>query len=97
VVLTPRSADCGRDVTASRPVVGSIRIVDQVKAYAPNQTATADEVRAALGVLEVGQNVSKGIITTPSQFAPRLSQDERLKAFMPYRLEVKYGKGVRRG
>ncbi|MBE3123708.1 MAG: restriction endonuclease, partial [Planctomycetes bacterium] len=35
VVLTPRSGDAGRDIIATRPGVGSIRIIDQVKAYRP--------------------------------------------------------------
>ncbi len=92
VILTPRSGDRGQDVIATKPGIGSIRIIDQVKKYAPNRRVTADEVRAMLGVLEAEQNVSKGIITTTSEFAPGIRQDERLKAFMPYRLELKDGK-----
>ncbi|MFQ5539642.1 MAG: restriction endonuclease [Candidatus Binatia bacterium] len=94
VILTPRSGDRGQDVIATKPGIGSIRIIDQVKKYAPNRRVTADEVRAILGVLEAEQNVSKGIITTTSEFAPGIKQDERLKAFMPYRLELKDGKAL---
>ncbi len=53
---------------------------------------TADEVRAILGVLDAEKNVSKGIITTTSQFAPGIYKDEGLKAFMPNRLELRDGK-----
>ncbi len=95
VILTPRSGDRGRDVVATKPGIGSIRIIDQVKKYAPNYRVKADDVRALLGVLEAEQNVSKGIITTTSQFAPGIYKDERLKAFMPYRLELKDGKALR--
>lgn len=95
VILTPRSGDRGRDVMATKPGIGSIRIIDQVKAFAPNRRVTANDVRALLGVLDAEQNVSKGIITTTSQFAPGIYKDERLKASMPYRLELKDGKALR--
>jgi len=91
VILTPRSGDRGRDVIATRPGVGCIRIVDQVKAYKRGHRVTADEVRSVLGVLQVDRNVSKGVITTTSQFAPGILKDEDLKAFVPYRLELKDG------
>jgi restriction system protein len=91
VVLTPRSGDRGRDIIASRPGVGSIRIVDQVKAYSPGHLVTADDVRSVLGVLEVEQNASKGLITTTSDFAPGILTDHPLAALMPYRLELKNG------
>lgn len=91
VILTPRSGDGGRDVIASKPGVGSIRILDQVKAYDAGHLVKAEEVRAMLGVLEAEQNVSKGLITTSSSFAPGISADARLKRFMPFRLELKDG------
>jgi restriction system protein len=34
-------------------------------------------------------NVSKGIITTTSTFAPRITEDEYIRPFTPYRLELK--------
>lgn len=95
VVLTPRSGDDGRDVIATRPGKGSIRIVDQIKAYRPGNLVTADEVRSMLGVLEAEKNVSKGFITTTSRFAPGIKNNERLRAFMPYRLELKDGDELR--
>ena len=89
VILTPRSGDKGRDVIATKFGVGSVRFFDQVKAYSPGNLVTAEEVRAMLGVVTGAGNVSKGIITTTSDFAPRLREDEYIKRFLPYRLELK--------
>ena len=89
VVLTPRSGDKGRDVIATRFGVGSVRIFDQVKAYKPGHLVTAEEVRAMLGVITGADNVSKGVVTTTSNFAPRLADDPYLKKYIPYRLELK--------
>jgi len=89
VILTPRSGDKGRDVIATKRGVGSIRIFDQVKAYRPGHVVTAEEVRAMIGVITVDQNVSKGVITTTSEFAPRLRDDPSIKPLIPYRLELK--------
>mgnify|MGYP001764782887 CR=1 FL=1 len=89
VILTPRSGDGGKDVIATKFGTGSIRIFDQVKAYKPGNLVTADEVRAMLGVITAANNVSKGIITTTSYFAPRVRDDDSIKPFVPYRLELK--------
>ena len=95
VILTPRSGDRGRDVIATRPGVGSVRIIDQIKAYRQGYVVTADEVRSMLGVLSAEFNVSKGLITTTSRFAPGIDKDSGLNAFMPYRLELKNGDELR--
>jgi len=92
VVLTPRSNDKGRDIIASKPGFGSVRFIDQVKAYTPNHRVTANDVRAMIGVLTLEQNVSKGIVTTTSQFAPGIEKDENIKRLMPFRLELRDGK-----
>jgi restriction system protein len=89
VILTPRSGDKGRDIIASKLGVGCIRIVDQMKAYRPGHVVTAEEVRAMVGVLTCDDNVSKGIVTTTSTFAPRIAEAAGLKKLMPYRLELK--------
>ena len=89
VILTPPSGDKGRDVVATKKGIGSIRIFDQVKAYKPGHVVTAEEVRALLGVVTGAANVSKGVMTTTSTFAPRLAEDEYLKPYIPYRLELK--------
>jgi len=85
VILTPRSGDFGRDVVATRYGVGSIRIFDQVKAYKPGNLVTAEEVRAMLGVITGAQNVSKGVITTTSTFAPRIVDDPYISPYLPHR------------
>lgn len=87
VILTPRSGDLGRDVIAVKRGLGTIRIIDQVKAYSPGHLVTADDVRALLGVLQ-GDKASKGFLTTTSDFAPRLRNDILLKPFMPAQLEL---------
>ena len=89
VVLTRRSGDLGRDVIATRTGVGSICIYDKMKAYKPGHLVTADEVRALVGVLQ--GNVSKGVVTTTSDFAPRLRSDPIMAPLMPHRLELKPG------
>jgi restriction system protein len=87
VTLTPASGDLGRDVIAVKRGVGMIRVIDQVKAYKPGHLVTADEVRALFGVV-IADNASKGFLTTTSDFAPRLKDDELLKPFIPSRLEL---------
>lgn len=89
VVLTPRSNDRGRDVIAVHREIGTIRIFDQVKAYAPGHLVTANDVRAMLGVLTADSNVSKGFVTTTSSFAPGILKDPGFTALMPYRLELR--------
>ena len=89
VILTPRSGDLGRDVIATRTGVLSIRIIEQVKAYRPGHLVTADEVRAVCGVVAAEPNVSKGVITTTSDFAPRVREDRLMAPLMPHRLELK--------
>jgi restriction system protein len=91
VTLTPRSGDFGRDVIAVKRGLGTVRVIDQVKAYGPKHLVTADDVRALLGVLE-GEKASKGFLTTTSDFAPKLRDDILLKPFMPARLELVHGK-----
>lgn len=89
VILTPRSGDNGRDVVATKNGIGSIRIFDQVKAYKPGHLVTAEEVRAMAGTVYAAQNVSKGIVTTTSDFAPRIMEVDFVKNLVPYRLELK--------
>lgn len=89
VILTPRSGDRGRDIVATKYGVGTIRIFDQVKRYKISRPVTAEEVRALVGVITMASNVSKGIITTTSTFAPNLLDDEDVRRVIPYRLELK--------
>ncbi len=87
VILTPHSGDHGRDVIAVKRGVGSVRVIDQVKAYKPGHLVTADDVRALMGVLQ-GDGASKGFLTTTSDFAPRLKNDPLIVPFIPSRLEL---------
>jgi restriction system protein len=91
VTLTPRSGDYGRDVIAVKRGLGSVRIIDQVKAYKPGHLVTANDVRALWGVLQ-GDGASKGFLTTTSDFAPKLHIDPFIVPFMPSRLELINGK-----
>ncbi len=86
VVLTPPSGDLGRDVIARKPGFMKIRIIDQCKAFSQGRVVTAHHVRAMVGVLSRDQNVSKGVITTTSKFAPRVQAE--FKDFMPNRLQL---------
>lgn len=87
VVLTPRSGDYGRDIIATKRGVGTIRVIDQVKAFGPNHLVDADDVRALLGVV-MADGASKGFLTTTSAFAPRLPRDILLAPLIPSRLEL---------
>lgn len=89
VILTRRSGDHGRDVIATKYGIGSIRFFDQVKAYRPGHVVPAEAVRAMIGTITGYQNVSKGIITTTSMFAPRIMEDVSVRALVPHRIELK--------
>lgn len=95
VTLTPQRGDGGRDVIAVKKGFGSIRFLEQAKAYSPGHLVTHDDIRAMLGVLSVDRNSSKGIITTTSDFQPGiLKSDSEFKPFLPHRLELKNGKAL---
>ena len=91
VILTPRSGDGGRDVIAEKTGWGSVRFIDQVKAYKPGHLVRADEVRALAGVLTADHAASKGIVTTTSDFAPMIRQDPSIAPFLPTRIELVNG------
>lgn len=93
VILTPRSGDLGRDVIATRRGMFSVRIIDQVKAQRPGRLVTADDVRSVYGVLTADVGASKAVISTTSDFAPRLQEDRLLAPLFPHRIELR-PKGV---
>lgn len=95
VILTPRSGDHGRDVIAVRKGVGSIKIINSVKAYKKGHLVGQDDVRALLGVLTGERDASKGMITTTSDFAPRILKDPFIAPFVPTRLELMNGEALR--
>jgi len=87
VILTPRSGDHGRDVIAIRHGIGCVKIIGSVKAYKPG-TLVSNAIRALIGVMSGEQDVSKAIITTTSDFPPRVGEDPFIKPFLPTRLEL---------
>lgn len=96
VILTRRSGDLGRDVIAIKKGWGSVKFIEQVKAYNPHHIVKADEVRSLLGVLAAEPDANKAIFTTTSSFAPGIVSDRLLKRFMPYRLELVDGDALMR-
>jgi restriction system protein len=90
VTITPRSGDFGRDIIAVKYGLGTIRVIDQVKAYKPGHLVTADDVRALFGVV-VADKASKGFLTTTSDFAPRLRQDPLIAEQIGPRIELVNG------
>jgi hypothetical protein len=96
VELTPQRGDGGRDVIATRKDVGTIRILEQTKAYRPGRLVTHNDVRAMIGVLGIDHNASKGIITTTSDFQPLVMTSSEFTQFMPYRLELRNGARLRK-
>ena len=91
VILTPRSGDYGRDVIATSKGIGSIKILGSVKAYSPGHLVDAEACRSLMGVVTADQKASKGIITTTSDFAPRIQSDPSIAQFLPTRLELMNG------
>lgn len=89
VELTRKSGDKGRDVIARKHGVGSICIFDQVKRYKISRVVTLEEVSALLGVIAAAGNVSKGVITTTSRFAPKIYENNEIMRYVPHRLELK--------
>lgn len=88
VILTPASGDEGRDVIATKRGFVNVRVLDQVKRYKPGHVVTAEEVRALIGVLAADQNATNGVVTTTSDFAPRIKEDRSIKPFLPDRLNL---------
>ena len=95
VIVTPQSRDRGRDIiiSATLPGVGRIQIVDELKAYSIDHTVTAKDVSRLAWVLQRDSEVSKGIVTTTSKFAP--SVYDEFKGLLGGRLELKDGKQLR--
>lgn len=92
VILTPQRGDLGRDVIAIKRGFGSLRFLEQVKAYSPGHLVTHDDVRSMLGVLSLDHGATKGLVTTTSDFQPGiLKPDSEFARAIPNRLELKNG------
>jgi restriction system protein len=94
VTLTPQRGDGGRDVIAVKRGWGSVRFLEQTKAYSPGHLVTHDDVRAMLGVINIDRNSSKGLITTTSDFQPGVFTSPDFAPFLPHRLELKNGEAL---
>jgi Predicted endonuclease distantly related to archaeal Holliday junction resolvase and Mrr-like restriction enzymes len=88
VILTPRSGDHGRDVIAEKDGIGAVRIVVQVKAYAAKNLVSADEVRSLIGVHVSEPAGTKAILTTTSDFAPRVRQAPNIAPLLGTSLQL---------
>ena len=91
VILTPRSNDHGRDIIAVKRGVGSVRIINSVKAYREGKRVRYDDIRALLGVLSSDFKTSKGILTTTSDFPSRVMNDPLIRPLIPSKLELVNG------
>ena len=92
VILTPSSNDKGRDIIAFTKGIGKVKVLGSVKAYAPDRLVRHDDVRALVGVLAMEPDSSKAVITTTSDFAPKIWKDDRYINLMPTRLRLVNGK-----
>lgn len=92
VTLTPRSGDGGVDVIAEKRGFGAVKILDQTKAYSAHRLVSANDVRAAVGVLQNFPDASKAVVTTTSQFAPGIFKE--FSHLTPTRLELRDGHGL---
>ena len=79
---------------ATRPGVGSVRIVGQVKAYHAGLVVNAEEVKAVCFTRDLDR-ASKAMVMTTSRFAPGILNDPRLQAHVPHQLELIDGERLR--
>jgi len=91
VILTPRSGDSGRDVIATKRGIGSVRVIDQVKAFKPGHLVSANDVRALYGVVELDA-AAKGFLSTTSDFVPKIKSDPLLQKAIPSRIQLINGR-----
>jgi restriction system protein len=97
VELTRRSRDFGRDVIAIRRGVGCVKIIGSVKRYSPGHLVSYDDIRALLGVLNGEHDASKGIITTTSDFPPRVNEDKFIRNICRLGLNCRMDRTCRSG
>jgi restriction system protein len=67
-----------------------------MKAYAPDHLVDRAHMYEMIGVVTTEGNVSKGIIATTSDFAPRIMEAPGIKQLVPYRLELINGSHLQR-
>jgi restriction system protein len=76
--------------------VGCVKIIGSVKAHKPGHLVGYDAVRSLIGVLAGERDTSKGIITTTSDFPPKILSDPFIAPFVPYRLELLNGTALQK-
>lgn len=88
VILTPQSGDFGRDVIAIKRGFVTVRVLDQAKRYAPDNLVGANDIRALIGVLQSDHSATNAVLTTTSDFAPKVKDDPFIKPYLPNRLQL---------
>ena len=91
VTLTHRSGDGGVDVIAEKKGFLTIRVLDQAKKYKPGHLVTAVEVSALVSNLLTDNRATHGVVTTTSDFAPRIREYPPIRAVLPNRLVLVNG------
>jgi restriction system protein len=86
VIKRPRSNDHGIDIIAIKPGMVSVKVFDQVKHYKPGLRVRANDVLAMIGLLQAQPNVSMGVITTTSDFAPGVYKRPDIQQLVPHRI-----------
>jgi restriction system protein len=76
--------------------IGCVKIIGSVRTYKPGNLVPYDAIRQLLGVISGELDVSKGIITTTSDFPPPFGEDPFIKPFIPTRPELINGQNLRR-
>ena len=94
VELTPRSGDGGVNVIATLHNGPLVRIFDQVKAYGRGNLVPANDVRALMGVV-AHSDATKGVVTTTSDFAPKIREDKYISDALSRGLELVNGEALR--
>jgi hypothetical protein len=92
VILTPRSADRGRDVIASKTGMNPRRVLEQAKAYSPRRRVKHDEVRAMICTLYLDPRATECGITTTSDFAPTIRSGSEFREVIPSVLKLMNGR-----
>lgn len=73
VILTPRSADKGRDIILESESWGDRRVLVELKQY-KNRSVSAEQVNALIGVLSGEKRGSTSALLTTASFAPRIRE-----------------------
>jgi restriction system protein len=96
VILTPRSGDHGRDAIAIKNGRMALKLIGSVKRYKPGLLVGYDEILSLIGVMNGELNVSKGIITTTSDFPPRVNDHPFIKPLLHTRLKLINGEELQK-